>query len=558
MRTKAAVASTFLALALLRPAGAEEWVATPARLALIEGEVLVQMAEYQDWVPASSNLPLGPGDQVWVAGRGRAEIQLPAGNTVRLGDETALDLRTFPPAGAQATSLRLDRGMATFYIRPLQPELPVFQVDLPGAFVQASIPSTFRADLFADGSIQVSVHAGEILVETPGGVTEVRSRQTLRLSPSQSPQLYALAPWDAFDQWNDLRDIQLSRSVSASYLPQELAPYAPDLVAYGHWVQVPEYGYAWAPIVEPGWGPFRDGRWVSWRGELVWISHERWGWVPYHYGRWRFYPTIGWVWIPPSQTAVIWNPGAVAWIDGPEFVAWIPLAPGEFYYGPRYYGPWSVNITSVQVTNIHITNVIVNARATSAVVVVPRQTFLAGGRAPASFVPPKDVFAAGGRVSSGPPPLRPVTATVPAGPSSMARMSFGGRTIRKDAGPFGESRGLAVSKQQGRDAGGVGARLPGVAGFTGPPGQPSTGSRRIAPENLLGLPPPRPTFPLIQRPAPKVGEVRSVPTPRPQALSTSSTPHGAVQLPYGRATGGATPSPQHRQAAPSVGQAGGR
>ena len=37
-----------------------------------------------------------PGDRVWVAGRGRAELQLPAGNVVRLGDETRLEIRALP------------------------------------------------------------------------------------------------------------------------------------------------------------------------------------------------------------------------------------------------------------------------------------------------------------------------------------------------------------------------------------------------------------------------------------------------------------------------------
>ncbi|HLC20712.1 MAG TPA: hypothetical protein VJM10_01215, partial [Candidatus Methylomirabilis sp.] len=129
VRTAVAVASTLLALGLTSLALAEEWPGTPARLGLIEGEVVVQMAGSSEWAPAISNFPLGPGDRVWLTGHGRAEVQLPAGNAVRLGDMTILDIRVFPSGGAETASVGLERGMATFYIRRLQPEFPVFQVD---------------------------------------------------------------------------------------------------------------------------------------------------------------------------------------------------------------------------------------------------------------------------------------------------------------------------------------------------------------------------------------------------------------------------------------------
>jgi len=548
MKTAVMVASTVLALGLTSLAWAEEWPGTPARLGLIEGEVVVQMAGSPDWVPASSNFPLGQGDRVWVPGHGRAEVQLPAGNAVRLGDDTSLDIRAFPLVGTGVVPVKLRQGMATFTIRRLQPEFAVFQVDLPQASVQASTPSTFRADLFPDGSVQVSVHSGEVVVETPGGITEVRSRQTLQLSPDSTLQLFALAPWDEFDRWNDLRDIQLARPVNAPYLPAELTPYAPDFVAYGHWVPIPEYGYGWAPIVKAGWSPFREGRWIWWRGELVWRSDEPWGWVPFHYGRWRFYPAVGWVWIPPIATAVIWNPGAVAWISDPDFVAWVPLAPGEIYYGHRYYGPWSVNITNILVTNVHVTNVFLNASVTKAVVVVRKDAFLAGGRASASFLPPKDLFAAGGRATAGPPPLRPVTATslpVPSRPVTMP--------LRSGPGSFGS----ALPTPQGRGVSGVGVRPP-VAGVKSPAVQPEFRPRRIAPEVLLGSPPPRPPVTLTPHPAARAGGVQSMVDLRPPVLPVAPTNNRAVHPTFGPAKGGTVSSPQSRQSPPPLGQAGGR
>lgn len=212
---------------------------------------------------------MGPGDRVWIAGHGRAEVHLPDGNALHLGDDASVELGVSPSPVAWASAIRLERGTATCYVRRLQPELPDFVIELPQGSIRASVPTTFRTDLFPDGSVQVSVHIGEVTVALPEGVIKVRSRQSLRLTPDRVPQLYALAPWDEFDRWNDLRDIQLARSVPAPYLPPELAGYAPDFMAYGHWIAAPQYGYGWAPTVEVSWSPFREGRWISWRGESV-------------------------------------------------------------------------------------------------------------------------------------------------------------------------------------------------------------------------------------------------------------------------------------------------
>jgi hypothetical protein len=63
----------------------------------------------------------------------------------------------------------------------------------------------------------------------------------------------------------------------------------------------------------------------------------------------------------------------VAWNISSSHVSWVPLAPGEIYYGNRYYGPQSVNINQV---NINIQkNVYINARVKDAVVTVQKDSF---------------------------------------------------------------------------------------------------------------------------------------------------------------------------------------
>lgn len=42
-----------------------------------------------------------------------------------------------------------------------------------------------------------------------------------------------------------------------------------ELAAYGAWQQSPERGVVWYPQVDPGWVPYRDGRW-SYVGQWGW------------------------------------------------------------------------------------------------------------------------------------------------------------------------------------------------------------------------------------------------------------------------------------------------
>jgi hypothetical protein len=59
----------------------------------------------------------------------------------------------------------------------------------------------------------------------------------------------------------------------------------------------------------------------------------------------------------------------------PDYVAWVPLAPGETYYGRGYYGPHSVNITNVNINQINVTKVYKNVYVNNGVTIVNRDTF---------------------------------------------------------------------------------------------------------------------------------------------------------------------------------------
>jgi hypothetical protein len=95
--------------------------------------------------------------------------------------------------------------------------------------------------------------------------------------------------------------------------------------------------------------------------------------------------------VPPAADEIYWGPGNVGWVNTPEYVGWVPLAPDEIYYGYGYYGPRSVNIATVNVNKIatpHYRNVPVR----NSVTVVRRETF--GTRERVLVRPTENPFAA--------------------------------------------------------------------------------------------------------------------------------------------------------------------
>ena len=97
------------------------------------------------------------------------------------------------------------------------------------------------------------------------------------------------------------------------------------LAAYGEWVDVGSYGWAWRPFrVAAGWRPYLYGHW-AWTDEgWLWVSDEPYGWATYHYGRWAFEPGWGWVWVPGHEWAM--RGGSVSRLgDGKPFGAGAPL-----------------------------------------------------------------------------------------------------------------------------------------------------------------------------------------------------------------------------------------
>ena len=387
------------------------------RLSLVEGDVQIYTEDTSEWVGAVINMPLRGGDRIWVPEEGKAELLLIDGTSLRLRENSALDVLRIEDHSSQ---FYLDTGHAYVNFRGASGHL--LQLDTPVSSIRAYETGIIRVDVTDDRSTDISAERGRVYVESERGSTRVNAGYTLSIRGDDYADLHPLTVSDGWESWNQERDRALyEKRYSSRYLPEELSPYSSDFDRYGTWQQVPEYGYVWTPsvVVSAGWAPYRQGRWVWIGGDYIWVSYEPWGWVPYHYGRWIFNVSIGWCWVPPIRGAAYWGPGFVGWVYTPEYVAWVPLAPGEVYYGYGYYGPHSVNITNININNIYVKKVYKNVYVNNAVTVVHKETFVKGKPEPVQM---KDNPFLKQRISIGRPEIKPVRETTRPGMKEIHSM----------------------------------------------------------------------------------------------------------------------------------------
>lgn len=379
MKIKQYIPFLFILVILLAPAITKADEMGLMRLSLIEGEVQVLIPETTDWAPAGINLPLNEHDRIWIPGNSRAELQIKGGVYVRAKDATGLDILTVNRESAQ-----FFLNVGHVYINNRDGGIGNVQIDTPMASLRSYDRSIFLVDVSDDGVTEISVMKGVVYAESRAGATQVSAGNTLAVRGENDAEISPIGSADAWERWNVERDREVSSwSASSRHLPDELQEYGADLDRSGRWDHVSGYGYVWSPVaVAPDWAPYSFGSWLWIRGNYVWVAYESWGWAPSHYGRWVFIGSRGWCWVPPARGSVYWAPGYVGWVVTSSYVAWVPLAPGEIYYGYGYYGPGSVNIATVNIDVIERNRSYRNARARNSVVVVRRDTFGTGRRTP--------------------------------------------------------------------------------------------------------------------------------------------------------------------------------
>jgi hypothetical protein len=306
-----------------------------SRISYLEGNVSYQRAPDVDWSAASINMPLEPGDRIYTGPNGRTEIEFDDNSVLRLAENTDVEIMSL---NEDVVKLRMLVGLATLNIASDAD----YEINTPAAAFNSVRKGNYRFEVSENGDTDAIVRKGRIEAENSSFSRDIDSGMRLRVRAVDDGN-HAVAMYeqrDSWDEWNDRRDVDRRAYASRRYLPGTVYMGAAELDRYGRWVNVSDYGTAWVPYsVDVYWSPYSVGRWCyrpyyGW----TWVSYEPWGWLPYHYGRWYQSSSFGWCWLPgPSFSFNFWSPGLVAFYNGPGWVSWLPLGPGDYYNVNHYH-----------------------------------------------------------------------------------------------------------------------------------------------------------------------------------------------------------------------------
>ena len=305
-----------------------------ARLSFVEGHVSFQHPNEVDWTTASINLALQPGDRIYTGNDGRAEIEFDEGSVLRLAEKTDVE---FVLMNENLVQIRVLAGLCTLTRHGKIP----FDVSTPAASFHTLHEGVYRFDVTETGDSDGIVRKGSMQASGGNFSRKIDKGELIHVEAGEqsAPVISSYEGRDGWDEWTDRRTADEVAYVSTKYVPDYVYMGVSDLDRYGQWVDIGAYGYGWVPYyVGAGWSPYYDGRWCyrpywGW----TWVSYEPWGWLPYHYGRWYF-SSFGWCWLPgPSFGFHFWSPGLVRFYDGPGWVSWAPLGPGDYYSVNNYW-----------------------------------------------------------------------------------------------------------------------------------------------------------------------------------------------------------------------------
>jgi hypothetical protein len=349
----------------------EESAMVVGRVYDIEGDLLRYVPSEKDWVAVVKDAPFGTEDTLFSGNRGMAELIVPNGTWIRIGNSTQIQFITLD---TDLSETDVASGVARFYNKSSN---TVLKATSPFGYVLA-YPGTVFDFYVGDDSVEV--------VPVSGNVSFIHLATNAKYEVSAgSPSILAdekqVSSGEGnvdpdWDQWNKIREDFWAakarvRGRSAEYLPPSLQDESYSLEENGRWERVPYEGRAcwfWRPtIVAVGWSPFTVGRWTDWYGDQTWIPAEPFGYITHHYGNWVYVGNY-WYWAPPVVSVRVgvplldvgfyWYPGRVSWIHTGTYVGWVPLAPFETYY---CYRPWG-GPHAVVVNNINITQININVR----------------------------------------------------------------------------------------------------------------------------------------------------------------------------------------------------
>ncbi len=356
------------------------------RVYSIEGDLLRYISEEKDWVAMVNDAPFGTEDALFSGNQGMAEMIVPNGTWLRVGNSTQIQ---FIALDSDMSEIDVATGVARFYNK--------------GSETVIKATSTFGYVLAYPGTV-FDLYVGENAVEVvavKGTVSFIHAATDARYEvAADSPSILAdtdqVSSGDGnldpdWHRWNVARErfwAAKSRMTGRSieYLPPSLQGESYALEENGRWESVSYEGssrWFWRPTtVVRGWSPFTAGRWTDWNGDQVWIPAEPFGYVTHHYGNW-IYTRNSWYWAPPVEhrrvgaplldIGFFWSPGRVSWIHHGSYVGWVPLAPRETYYSRHHWGDAHEMVVTNNINQININ--IENYAYAHQAIIVPQDNF---------------------------------------------------------------------------------------------------------------------------------------------------------------------------------------
>ena len=294
-----------------------------------------------EWDAIGINYPITSGDNLWVSGDGRAEVDY-GGGQFRLAGDTSVHVSRLDD---RQLALFVAQGRLIVRVRALDPG-DVTRIDTPNTQVTLTRPGLYRVDVVPDQeATTLTVREGEAIVALANGAQQTLPGQTVSVvgADPAAADIRNSFGVDGFDTWSADRDRRYEGGRSTAYVSREMVGYA-DLDEHGTWQTYPDYGAVWFPTaVATDWAPYRDGYWTDVGGwGPTWVDRAPWGYAPSHYGRWA---RIGgrWGWAPGGYVArPVWAPALVAWVGGPGWgfsvgrgapvYGWVPLGWGDAYH----------------------------------------------------------------------------------------------------------------------------------------------------------------------------------------------------------------------------------
>ena len=359
----------FLTAVVMAPlsSAADEPGMVVGRIYYIEGDLLRYVPAENDWVAVVRDAPFGIEDTLFSGSRGMAELIVPNGTWIRIGNSTQIQ---FIALDADLAEMDVASGMARFYNKSSD---TVIKTTSPFGYVLA-YPGTVFDFYVGDNSVEVVAVRGKVSFvhsATEAKYDVAAGSPSILADPQQVSSGEGTVDPD-WNRWNTGRETFWAAKArvkgrSVEYLPPSLRDESYALDENGSWESVPYEGtsrWFWRPRVAVGWSPFTVGRWTDWYGDQTWIPAEPFGYVTHHYGNW-VYARNNWYWAPPVMSVRVglplldvgffWYPGRVSWIHTGTYVGWVPLAPRETYYSYRHWGgPHAVVVNNVNITQINI------------------------------------------------------------------------------------------------------------------------------------------------------------------------------------------------------------